>query len=135
MEGFSIDEAGGSGFKKQPIEKHMLDCVIQVFGTSHEALLAAVAKRDRQVMDVHDSILALHAEGGEDISYTRTARADRTILEKMNLLFLPESIAENIWWAIGWTCDTRPSAVLTTLKDACAWMSTAWWAKMQKQGI
>ena len=42
----------------------MLDHLIQtaVAGTSDEALLTAVAKRDQRVMDVHDSILALHED-------------------------------------------------------------------------
>ena len=56
VEGFSIDEAGGSGFKKQPTEKQTRDRLLQtaVLGISDEALLA-----DQQVMDVRDSILAL----------------------------------------------------------------------------
>ena len=29
----------------------------------------------------------------------------------------------------GWTCDTQPNAVLTTLKYAFAWRSIAWWQK------
>ena len=47
--------------KKQRTEKQTLDRLFQtaVPGISEEALLAPVAKRDQQVMDVHYSILAL----------------------------------------------------------------------------
>ena len=31
-------------------------------------------------------------------------------------LLLSEMIAESTWTAMGWTCETRPSAVLTTLR-------------------
>ena len=48
----------GSGFKKQRTEKQTLDRLIQTT-VPGEALLAPVAKRGQQVMDVHDSILAL----------------------------------------------------------------------------
>ena len=42
---------------------------------------------------------------------TRTARAARTISNKMKLPFLSEMIAGNMWSAMGWTCDSNPNAV------------------------
>ena len=47
---------------------------------------------------------------------SRTARAARTISNKMKLPFLFEMIAGNIWSAMGWTCDSKPNAVLIILK-------------------
>ena len=44
-------------------------------------------------------------------------------------------IAENMWRAVGWTCDSKPNAVLTTLKYICAWRSTAWWQNTKARNI
>ena len=41
--------------------------------------------------------------------------------------FLSETIVGSMWKVMEWTCDTRPNAILTTLKYAFAWRSTAWW--------
>ena len=60
---------------------------------------------------------------------TRTARAARTIWKKINLPFLTEMIADSL------TCDTRPNAVLTTLKYAIARRSTAWWQNSQAKDM
>ena len=42
---------------------------------------------------------------------TRTARAARTMWNKMKLPFLFEMIAGNMWSAMGWTCASNPNAV------------------------
>ena len=56
-------QMSGAGLKKQPTEKQMLDRFMPaVLGISDEALFAAVAKRDQQVNDVHDSIVALQED-------------------------------------------------------------------------
>ena len=64
----------------------------------------------------------------EDENFTgycqRTARAVRTIWTKMKLPFLSEVIAEGTWRGVGWTCDPKPTAVLTTLKHAFKWRCT-----------
>ena len=54
-------------------------------------------------------------------------RAARTIWTKTNTSFLSETTPESIWRAMGWTCDPKPNAVLTTLRHAFAWRSTTWW--------
>ena len=59
--------------------------------------------------------------------YTRTASVARTMWKKLRLPFLTEMIVESMQRATGWNCDTRPSAVFTTLKYAFAWRSTASW--------
>ena len=64
----------------------------------------------------------------EDENFTgycqRTARAVRTIWTKMKLPFLSEVIAEGTWRGVGWACDPKPTAVLTTLKHAEKWRCT-----------
>ena len=46
----------------------------------------------------------------------KTARAAGTIWTKKKLSFLSEVIAESMWRAMGWPCDPKPNAVVTTLK-------------------
>ena len=57
--------------------------------------------------------------------YARTCRIARKICVKMNLPFLTQVIAESTWRAMGWVCDARPNAVITTL--VLRWRSTKWW--------
>ena len=38
--------------------------------------------------------------------------------------YLSEMKAENMWRAMGWTCDAKPDAVPQSFKYACAWRST-----------
>ena len=57
----------------------------------------------------------------------RTARAARIIWKKMKMPFLSEMIAESMWKAMTWACDTRSHAVFQSLRHAYSWSSTAWW--------
>ena len=42
-------------------------------------------------------------------------------------LCLYEIIAESIWRATGWTCDTGPNAMVQSLTYADAWRRTVLW--------
>ena len=53
----------------------------------------------------------------------------------MKLPILSEMIAESMWRAMGWTCDSRQNAVLTTLKHVCAWWSTTGWQNAKAKNI
>ena len=59
-------------------------------------------------------------EEGETLAeyYTRTTRIARTIRTKMKLPILSEVIAESMWRAMEWACDTKPNKVINTLKHA-----------------
>ena len=59
-------------------------------------------------------------EQGETLPeyYTRTARIARTIWTKMKLRILSGVIAESVWRAMEWACDTKPNKVINTLKHA-----------------
>ena len=38
-----------------------------------------------------------------------------------------EVIAECVWRAVGWVCDERANAVISTSKQVFRWRSTKWW--------
>ena len=51
----------------------------------------------------------------------------------MKLPTLSEVIAEIMWRAMGWVCNTRPNAVLVSLVHAFEWRSTTWWQNLQAE--